>query len=329
MKSKGMEQAVNKIKWRQHEMILVTAIALISLVGRLWYIFNNQDQLESSFLQTKTAFNLFKNVVLPDISVGLSVYLTYLLFSLYIIPRLLFPKKVEAGTSKISLSFSKISFQGLAKKMVREYAWLFIQLLLIILVLGSILNVATYYRRQWLFNYEGFSIFFDKNNPKSQMDLVGTFFAAASIIGLYGLYVCIREFIIHLIEKSKQREYNTLICNKVTSFILQFVCAVIFLKTFNIVSDNQFFVSFSLYVPALFAMYLSNVYWLFPMKGDGPFFTKKIIIRLLFTSFVYSIPLVVFIHEQAPVALLYSWAEQLFIVTPLTWWYFQTNKSKI
>ena len=77
MKAKEKEQTANKIRWRQHELILVTAIALISLIGRLWYIFNNQDQLESSFLQTNTAFDLYKNVVLPDISVGLSVYLTY------------------------------------------------------------------------------------------------------------------------------------------------------------------------------------------------------------------------------------------------------------
>jgi len=76
-------------------------------------------------------------------------------------------------------------------------------------------------------------------------------------------------------------------------------------------------------------MFISNVYWLFPIKGDGPFFSKKIIIRLLFTSFVYSIPLAVFIHEKVAVALLYAWAEQLFIVTPLTWWYYQTNKKKI
>ena len=65
------------------------------------------------------------------------------------------------------------------------------------------------------------------------------------------------------------------------------------------------------------------------MKGNDPFFSKKIIIRLLSTSFVYSIPLVVFIHEQGFVAFLYSWAEQLFIVTPLTWWYYQSNKDKI
>lgn len=311
-------------------MILITAIAAISFAGRLWFVYHNSiDLFERPFLDTKTPFDLTKNVLLPDISVGLSAYLAYLWFSLYTIPRLLFPGKVEAGTLKIALSFSKHSLQGMAKKMVKEYAWILIQIILVIFILGCILNVATYYRHQWLFNYEGFSIFFDKNNLKSQMDLGGTFFAAASIVAVYGLYVCAREFIIYAIQRSKQREYNTLICNKVSSFILQFVCAAVFLDAFNIVNDRQFFVSFSLYIPALFAMYLSNVYWLFPMKGDKPFFSGKIIIRLLSASFVYSIPLTVFIHEQFPVAFLYSWAEQLFIVTPLTWWYFQTNKEKI
>ena len=155
------------------------------------------------------------------------------------------------------------------------------------------------------------------------------FFAAATVIALYSIYVLLRELIINRILSSRQREFNILICNKVTSFVLQFICAFVFLKAFNIIHENQFFVSFSLYMPALFAMYISNVYWLFPMKGDDPFFSKKIIIRLLFTSFVYSIPLVTFLHEQGFIALIYSWAEQLFIVTPLTWWYYQTNKEKI
>ena len=59
------------------------------------------------------------------------------------------------------------------------------------------------------------------------------------------------------------------------------------------------------------------------------FLAGKLLFRLLSTSFVYSIPLVVdYIHEQGFIALIYSWAEQLFIVTPLTWWYYQTKKKK-
>jgi len=65
------------------------------------------------------------------------------------------------------------------------------------------------------------------------------------------------------------------------------------------------------------------------MKGDGPFFRAKIITRLLSTSFIYAIPLVVFVNEHGPVAFLYSWTTLLFIVTPLTWLYYQFNKDKI
>ena len=86
----------------------------------------------------------------------------------------------------------------LAKKIVKEYGWLAIQFVLIVFILGCVFNVATYYKHQWLFNYEGFSIFFfNKNNPKSQMDVEGTFFAATTVIALYGVYVFLRDSLIN------------------------------------------------------------------------------------------------------------------------------------
>jgi len=323
-----------KVKWRQHEMILVTTVAVAKLTIYLWSIYKLPAieinmRYAGPFNDMHVPFNLYRNVILPDIGLGILIYLSYLWLSLYTIPRLLFPKKFEAGTSKISLSFSKLSFQGLSKKIIKKYAWLIIQILLLVLILGIASDIATYFRHEWQFHYPGFSIFFNKNNPNSQLSLSAGFFVAVTMLILYALYVCIREVTINLIIRSKQREYNTLICNKVTAFILFFLCVAALLASFNIIHDQQFFISFSLYIPALFAMYISNVYWLFPMKGNDPFFSKKIIIRLLCTSFIYSIPLVVFIHEQGPIAFLYSWAEQLFIVTPLTWWYYQSNKDKI
>ena len=333
MKSADTEHAPNKIQWRQHEMILVTAIAALSLAGRLWYIFNNQNQLESSFISTNTPFSLYKNVLLPDIGVGLSVYLAYLWFNIYTIPRTLFPKKLEAGTSKIAASFSKISLNGLAKKIVKEYAWLVIQIVLIVFILGCVFNLATYYRHQWLFNYEGFSIFFNKNNPKSQMNVGGIFFAAVFAVVLYGVYVFLRELIITRILRSRQKEFNISVCNKVTLFLLLFITIHVFLQAFDLAQQQELVANYVLVISALFAMFISNVYWLFPMKGDASFFSSKIIIRLLSTSFIYAIPLLTFVHEQGPVegpvAFLYSWALQLFIVTPLTWWYYQYNKEKI
>ena len=319
-----------KVRWRQHEITLVVAIAVIMLAAYLWEIFYvSADQYANPFIESNTPFNLYKNVVLPDVGRGLSALLAYLWINLYTIPRLLFPKKVEAGMSKISLTFSKISLQGMAKKILREYLWLFVQVVLIILVLGAINNIATYYQHQWLFNYPGFSIFFDRNNPKSQMDIGGGFFAVAASLGLYGIYLCLREFAINTIINSKQREYNISICNKVTGFVLQFIPAVLFLKSLISSMTRESLVSFVLMFSAVFAMYISNVYWLFPRKGEDNFFSRKIIVPLLSTSFVYAIPLVVFIHETWPIAFLYSWALQLFIVTPVTWWYFQNNKDKI
>src|SRR4029077_9103093 len=37
----------------------------------------------------------------------------------------------------------------------------------------------------------------------------------------------------------------------------------------------------------------------------------------------------IFVHEEIPIAFLSSWALQLFIVTPITWWYYKTNEDKI
>jgi hypothetical protein len=321
---------VTKIKWRQHEMMLVTANAIIILGGYLWQIYHTAaSQYESPFINNHVPFNLFKNVLLPGISVGLVIYLCYLWISLYTIPRLLFPKKFQAGTLKVEASFPKIKLQGLGKHILKEYAWLFIQLILIVFIAGSVFDTATYLRHQWQFDYAGFSIFFNPGNPRSQLSLSQGFFAAASILVIYGLYVSFREVSIYAIERSKQREYNISICNKVTSFLLQFITVPVFLRALNITHEAQFFVAYFLIIPALFAMFISNVYWLFPMKGDKPFFRKEIIIRLLSTSFVYAVPLVLFAHEGIPLVFLLSWALQLFIVTPITWWYYKTYEDKI
>ncbi len=318
------------IKWRQHEMILVTAIGSIILAGYLWQLYHSDvSHYADPFRNNNVPFSLFKNVILPDVGMGLIIYLSYLWIHFYTIPRLLFPKKFEAGTSKISLRFSKIKFDGIAKKIVKEYTWLLMQIILLVFIMGCVFDVATYLKHEWQFHYPGFSIFFNEDNPNSQLSLPAGFASAVLMIIIYSVYVMLREFVIYFIQVSKQREYNITICNKVTHFFLQFIQTLVFFKSFNLIHDQQSYTALFLIIPAIFAMCISNVYWLFPKKGDAPFFSKKIIIPLLSTSFVYAIPLVIFVHEEIPVAFLYSWALQLFIITPITWWYYQTYKDKI
>ena len=320
----------NSIKWRQHEMILVTACTAMIAMGYAWNIYKTPIAgFESAFINNHVPFNLYKNVVIPAMGVSLLVYLAYLWLSLYTIPRLLFAKKKEAGTSTIAVSFKKISLQGLAKKAIKKYSWVALQIILLVAILGTAYNTAVYFQHQWQFNYPGFSIFFNKNITQSQMDIVGGYFAMAAVIFLFALYVCIREVLIWLVNTSKQRLYNIQVLNKITVFILLFTCVPVFLLSFNVIHTPQFFVAYVLVAPALFALFISNVYWIFPMKGDDSFFSKKIMGRLLFTSFIYAMPLTVFVHEAIPVAFFISWVLLLLVATPLTWWYYQSNKDNI
>ncbi len=334
MKTENKEPGMIKIKWRQHEMILATAITAIIIISDVWNTFHLSDesiynQYAKVFAETHVSFNIYRNVLFSNIAVVLAPYLAYLVLNVFTIPRLLAPKKFVAKTMKHEASFLKINVLAVAKNVLKKYAWLFIQLVIIIFILGCVFDVATYYRHEWQFHYPGFSIFFNPGNPNSQLGLSAGFFAAITIIVVYALYVLLREFIIHQIITSRQRAYNTLICNKVTGFVLQFVCIPVFLASFSIIHEHEFFVSYLLVIPAIFAMFISNVYWLFPLKGDKPFFSKPVLIRLLSTSFIYAFPLVVFVHEGMVIAFLYSWAVQLCIVTPITWWYYKTYEDKI
>jgi hypothetical protein len=260
---------------------------------------------------------------------GLLVYLSYLWVNLYTVPRLLFLENKAAGTSAIPVSFKKIVLQSLAKKMIKKYAVLLLQVIVLIAILGTAFNTATYFQHQWQFNYPGFSIFFNKNIPQSQIDIGAGYFFMAAIIFFYGAYVAIRELLMYWINKSKQQQYNIQVCNKVTAFLLLFIVVPVFLLSFHLVHTPQFYVVYTLVVPALFATFISNVYWIFPKKGDTPFLSKIILVPLLFTSFIYAMPLSVFVHEAGPVAFIFGWAMQLFIVTPITWWYYQSYKDSI
>ncbi|MES1219753.1 MAG: hypothetical protein ABUT20_29905, partial [Bacteroidota bacterium] len=102
-----------KVRWREHEMIFATMFAAILLAGYLWDLHNTTvDQYAAPFINNHVPFNLYRNLVIPQIGAGVLIYLAYLFVNLFTIRRLLSPKKFEIGTSKIAVSFRKISLQG-------------------------------------------------------------------------------------------------------------------------------------------------------------------------------------------------------------------------
>src|SRR6476660_6974421 len=101
-----------KIKWRRHEMILATAITAILIISYVWNIFHFStesinNQYANVFQEMHVPFNLYRNVILPYVTVVLAIYLAYLALNLFTISRLLSPKKFGARTVKPLVSLSK------------------------------------------------------------------------------------------------------------------------------------------------------------------------------------------------------------------------------
>ena len=128
-----------KVRWRQHEIIFVTMLAAITLGGYLWNIHNTTiDQYAGPFINNHVPFNLYRNVLLPEIGLALLAYLAFLYINLYVLPHLLFPKKIEAGTSQISISLTnmKMSLRGMGGKVAKKIVWFILQILLILHEVG-------------------------------------------------------------------------------------------------------------------------------------------------------------------------------------------------
>lgn len=310
-------------------MIFVSMIGAILLAS-----LHNESgkQFAAPFIANNVPFDFHRNVLLPYIGMGFLIYVSYLVLTFFTIPRLLFPKKFEAGTSQISVSLTKmkISLRGMARKVLRNYLWLFIQIILIAFFLGTALNFAIFFKHEWQFHYPGFSVF-NKNNPNSQINIFANYVIVLLIIALYGLYIFFRETIINLIEKpGRRRDFRILICNEITLFLVIFLLIPFFTVVFHLNHEHVLAqVYFSFVIPA-FLVFMSNTYWLFPLKGENSFFSLRIITRLLVSTFIYTFPLV-FLHfpEKFTSTFLTIWIIQLFCVTPITWLFYQRRKDEI
>lgn len=282
-----------KLKWRQHEIALITSVGIMMLAGHLWNILHLSTEVinmsyAGPFNDLKVPFSLTRNVIIPYIAIYLLIYISYLWINIYIIPALL----------------------------SRKYKWFFIQLFSVVIVSSFAFSVIIHFKNEWQFYQTG-------SHPFTG------FSDACGLFLLYGLYAAARELVIYVIERSTQREFNIMICNKITSFLLQLICLLVFLKVFGIVDEGPFFVRYSWLIVGLFVMFISNVYWIFPLKGDDSFLSKKVIIRLLPTSAICAIPFTFFIHEGIVVSFLYGWVLNLFAVTSASWLYYQLNKERI
>ena len=320
-----------KVRWREHELILVTMTAVILLAG-YWQALRHVPEIFPAPFINNSPFNVYRNVLLPDIGLGVLVYCSYLFLHYFTIRRLIAPKKFEGGTLKIAVSLKKISIQGIARKVLKRYGWLAIQLAFLIALIGAAINIAGYFKNEPAFSYPGFT-FFPKNgyHPQPMMDITHGFKTAFAMVMLYMVYVGVRETIIHFIETARsKRAYLTLIVNQVTGFLVIYITIPVFAAAFRLVQHQDITTMYFSFVMPVFLVFMSNMYWLFPFKSGQSFFTIPIMMRLLLSTFLCTVPFLLSpFHEGFVFNFPVCWAIQLLIVTPLTWLLYQVQKDKI
>jgi len=302
------------------------------------YIWTSDQDYAGPFIQNHVPFNLYRNVLWPEIGMSLMIYLCYMWVNLFITSGFLFPKKIVAGTSKMSLSFKKISFEGMGGKILKKFLWLIIQLFLIGFLLGSALTVSTYYKHEWLFHYPGFTFIPPKGHSTgSLINIYGMFLMIWFLVVVYFLYTCFRQLIIRFIERSgERRPYRIMIFNQFTGFLVIFFIPFSFLYAFEFPWRGDVAAYYFSFVVPGFLLFMINTYWLFPSKGQSSFFNAPFISRLILLAVILVLPFYFPLSNQERSlngghsnVFFYLIFSQLLIVTPVSWLLYQQRKEKI
>jgi len=299
-----------KVRWREHEFLLVTMLAFILLgaYGRIIFQLSDSQVISlyaAPFINNHTPFNLYFNVVVPAIGMGLVIYLAYCWFHFFAIPRFLNKK---------------------------GWPWLILQMLIITMLLSAALIMASYYEAQWQYNYAGFA-FFPKpgHNPNAAINIYEVYISVAVACVCYMLYAVVREIIVWLIERPDgNHAYRALICNRITLFLVIYICIPFIAAVFHLVHDGYVIAFYYTFIVPVFLVFMTNTYWLFPAKGSHAFTSRYLLLRLLLFTFLFSLLALLSPFNQTPVFTLFGfWAFQVFIVTPITWLLYQQQKDKI
>ena len=327
-----------KVRWRQHEIIFASIILIIAITSFWWKMihlsaeaFNNTYKLP--FINNHVAFNLYRNLLLPQAGIFLIIYLAVIWVNLFIVPRLVAYKKVEKTNFKIQVTLEKKGFEIAAGIFFRKYLWLLIQVILLIIFTGTSLNIISYFLNEYNFHYPEFS-FFPGNGHHLQPLLnwqEGYENAGAFLTG-YGIYVLLRELIILFIERSgSRRNYSVLICNQSTTFAVVLLTIPYVVASFNL-AGNPFFSNYYGIVIPVFLVYMLNTYWFFPLAKEQSFFKWSLLWKLLLFTFVCSCPFAVLSmgsHSSAASFIFLFWAISLLVITPLSWLLFQQKRDKM
>jgi two-component system LytT family sensor kinase len=305
-----------KVKWRTHELILVTVVFAGFCLVYTWQQLNpemvsvNQQSIEI-FSKHHLVFSVFRNQILPKAGPIFIYYLAYLWINLSIVSRL-WPEKGKTpggGTKKV--------------------LWILIVFVVFVLVCSAAFIGAAYLDEEWRYHYPGFSIFYKGHNSRDNIDLSGVV-AIAFIVGAFLIYTALREALVRYLEKpGTHRNYRIMIANQVTVFIGAYLLFLLMLQCLLKIPLFELFARLNMIPLLAVIMGFASVYYLFPAYEGKPVFYKPLLLRLALWSLLLAMPAPFLIPGSLLVVFPLAWLFQLLIIIPLSWLLYRQQKDHI
>ncbi|MBZ5857255.1 sensor histidine kinase [Flavihumibacter profundi] len=304
-----------KIRWREHELLLITILAVVQVINILMnaYHAGYEDirQLTERFSQAALDFNYGWNVLLPKVGSVVLFYCTYLAINKLLIPLL-----------------RKISFNEIEKILSASIARAFALVITFSFLLALGANLFSYFGRPDFFNYAEYGLLALLGyNDQPLTDIFFGFQRALGIVLTILSFGILRELAISRIERDgPQKDYRILMANNITLIISIYLIIISFINPLHITFIRLLFTGI-----AGLLFYIYTTFWLFPFKADRKFRSKPVLTRLLLAAFCCSIPFwFVFDGDDERLAMfLRTWGAFVFIVTPIFWVLYQLRKDNL
>jgi hypothetical protein len=281
---------------------MTTILAISVIAGNIWtFLFLGIRPLRvSAFEQNNFHFNIYRNELLPDVLLVMTVYSAYVILNRKIIVPYLENLKSSRATSWRS-----------------RFPRLYWQLSSLIVLVGSVVYLALYFKHEWA--------------ALTLRNLWGCYLGALLGLMVALLYLAIREGVIFAIERSGSRmPYWTLVCNQLTAFLSIYITIPFVSAALRLVHEGSMIDLYFAVLLPFFLVYMANTYWIFPLQGDRKLFNIPTVLRIIVTTGISSLPFFLApFHEGLEFGFLGCWLVHLFVTTPITWILYQGRRDKI
>jgi len=308
-----------KAKWRQHEFILATLFTVFIAIKYVLRMFNGAPFTEN--------ITFYKTILQAQFTVLGLQYGCYIWLNAGVIG-------VIRRMVKQKTAVTKTAMPVLVTLMLVA-----LQLIVIVYLLGPATNFIEYFAiKDWpdqgIVNIIN-SLF--PTHPQELYNTFGGFDITLFFVSLYLLYAFAREITIYRLEKPDgRRQLRIYIANQVTLFIVIYLAVFPLLRLIDPSQQGEIrqstWVLYLLVVPSVLVVAIINIYWLFPLKGDGSLLQRNITGKLLLITGICAIPTMFLQRAQMVGAWPFffsGWLFHLFVTTPVSWLVYRERKEKI